>query len=137
MARTFIDLGLPSGTLWATENEPGYHQFDEAVKTFGVNLPSSDAWAELFEHCSRKWDWQRKGFLLTGTNGNTLFLNASGSQFVGWGYDGCYWTSNSGIKKHRTEAISLLFNDAGFLPRLFSPRSHELAVRLCKPAGAQ
>jgi len=26
MAHEFIDLGLPSGTLWPTKNEPGYHR---------------------------------------------------------------------------------------------------------------
>lgn len=137
MKTQYIDLGLPSGILWATENEPGYHQFNEAIKTFGESLPSSDAFAELFTYCSRKWDWKRKGLLLTGPNGNTLFLNAAGSRFGGDGFDGCYWTSDAGFGKHDSKAKSLLFNDAGFLPCLFSLRTHELAVRLCKPAGAQ
>ena len=80
--KKWVDLGLPSGRLWATENEPGYHQYDEAVKTFGKQLPSVEAWEELFDHCSRKWNWnkRRKGYILTGPNGNTLFLPAYGGQ---------------------------------------------------------
>ncbi len=35
----YIDLGLPSGTLWATENEEGYFTFDEAVEKYGDSLP--------------------------------------------------------------------------------------------------
>lgn len=132
MERTFIDLGLPSGRLWAARNEPDYLRFNEAVMTFGERLPSSDAFAELFEYCSRKWDWKRKGFLLTGPNGNTLFLNAAGSRYVGCGLDGCYWTSDAGVDGHDSKAISLLFNDAGFIPRLSSSRTHEFAIRLCK-----
>ena len=30
----FIDLGLPSGRLWATENEEGYCTYDEAKEKF-------------------------------------------------------------------------------------------------------
>lgn len=76
MALTFIDLGLPSGTLWATENAAvngkTYFNFDEAIEAFGDMLPSAEAWKELFNQCSRKWNKRRKGYVLTGPNGNTL-----------------------------------------------------------------
>lgn len=35
----FVDLGLPSGKLWAAINAPGFYTFDKAVDTFGDKLP--------------------------------------------------------------------------------------------------
>ena len=42
----FVDLGLPSGKLWATENikdengDEAFFSFDDSVNAFGKNLPS-------------------------------------------------------------------------------------------------
>ena len=80
----FIDLGLPSGMLWAAENikdEDGneaYVSFDKAVETFGNKLPTKEDWKELFEHCIHQYDEERKGLVLTGPNGNAIFLPAEG-----------------------------------------------------------
>ena len=35
----FVDLGLPSGTLWKTKNEPSLYTYDKSVTK--LNLPSS------------------------------------------------------------------------------------------------
>ena len=95
--KKWVDLGLPSGRLWAAKNEPGYHQFDEAVKTFGNQLPPIEDWEELFKKCKRTWDKDRKGYLLTGPNGNSLFLpaegNKSGDEVNRVGSHGYYWSS--------------------------------------------
>lgn len=48
----FIDLGLPSGRLWATENEEGYYTYDEAKENFGELLPKPEAFQELWESVS-------------------------------------------------------------------------------------
>lgn len=103
----FLDLGLPSGKLWATENASldgkTHFDFDEAVKTFGDMLPSKDAWKELFNQCSREWNKNRKGYILTGPNGNTLFLPADGYKDflrnkIGYIGSGFYWSSSpSGV----------------------------------------
>ena len=80
----FIDLGLPSGKLWATENikdEDGneaYVSFDKAVETFGAKLPTKEDWKELFENCIDQYDEERKGLVLVGPNGNAIFLPAEG-----------------------------------------------------------
>lgn len=95
----WIDLGLPSGTLWADRNADGYHTYDEAVSKFGDNLPSARQMAELMECCGIKWDDERKGISVAGRNGNSIFLPALGyrgkdSQNVyGKGEYGHYWTS--------------------------------------------
>jgi len=101
---TFIDLGLPSGKLWATENvkdengNESHFTFDEAVQTFGKNLPSKEDWKELFENSTCKWNKKKKGYDVTGPNGNTIFLPAAGYR-VGAGVYyvgsyGSYWSSS-------------------------------------------
>ena len=141
MARTFIDLGLPSGTLWATENEPGYHQFDKAVETFGEMLPTIEAWQEIIKNCKRKWDDKRDGHTYTGPNGNTIFLPAAGLQY--WDHDtkklidttyeddiyGYYWSSSIHDK---TTAYNICFYNGAVYPQDNSTRYHGFSVRLCK-----
>ena len=100
----FIDLGLPSGKLWATENfkdengNEAYYTFDDAVQTFGENLPSREDWKELFNICSYKWNKKKKGYDVTGPNSNSIFLPAAGyrsdvsMKYIG--SDGYYWSSS-------------------------------------------
>ena len=153
----YVDLGLPSGTLWATcnvgasapedygdyfawgETEPkdyydwstykwcngskntltkycndssyGFNGFvdnkteldsedDAAYVNWGPSwrMPSYDQIVELCNNCT--WQWTQRngvnGRLVTGPNGNTLFLPAAGDR---WGDSldnvgsyGCYWS---------------------------------------------
>lgn len=58
MERTFIDLGLPSGILWAIRPLKGKYSHSEAMKLpaqYGLpdcHLPSLEEIRELIEHCS-------------------------------------------------------------------------------------
>jgi hypothetical protein len=136
MTLTFIDLGLPSGTLWATENEPGYKLFGkELVKAYGDQLPPIKAWEELFKNCDRTRDNDRKGYLLTGPNGNTLFVPDAGYKNIpGHGF---YWSSSP--YGYGVDTARLAYYSSG----LIDPQDYEdspllgFSVRLCKPAGAQ
>ena len=148
--RDYVDLGLPSGTKWATcnvgasspeeygdyfawgETEPKdtynwdtYFDSDDDGDTFnkynnngGLTelLPEDDAAAvnwggswrmptkaqqdELREYCTREWTTLNgvNGTLVTGPNGNTIFLPAAGLRWyddfgsgVSYGY---YWSSS-------------------------------------------
>lgn len=91
----YVDLKLPSGTLWKNTNE-GYHTYDEAIYKFGNRLPSETQWDELRSECS--WTWAGSGYNVTGKNGATIYLPAEGfrncegkTDFVGVG--GNYWSS--------------------------------------------
>lgn len=70
----WIDLGLPSGTLWAKEDVEGTMAFLSAKKTLGVHLPSKIDAEELRENCIREWDDRAYALKLTGPNGNTIYL---------------------------------------------------------------
>ena len=145
----WVDLGLPSGTLWATRNvgasspedygdyfawgettpksyfywnnymwsdtegcelyryngDDGKMVLDPADDAACANYPngrtpSIDQFNELMTQCS--WQWTTRndvgGVLLTGPNGNTMFLPATGqydcSTPIGMGSQGDYWSRN-------------------------------------------
>lgn len=77
IAQGYVDLGLPSGTLWKKENEGRkYYTYDEAISKFGDNLPTKEQFEELNSEC--EWIWVRKGYEIIGPNGNSIFLPAAG-----------------------------------------------------------
>lgn len=112
-----VDLGLPSGTLWADRNlgankpeelgnyfrfgevipftkESGEYEYpyptdniagtenDAATHNLGkpYKMPSIEQLKELFSICKKQWTSQNgvAGCKLTGPNGNSIFLPASG-----------------------------------------------------------
>ena len=100
----YVDLGLPSGTKWKTVNEPypndahGFYTYDEAMEKFGSNLPTKEQFEELEEKCIWTWDDTKQGYQVTGPNGNSIFLPASGFRGCDGGVNvvgsyGYYWSS--------------------------------------------
>jgi len=136
----YVDLGLPSGTLWATCNlgasnpedngdyfvwgstKPGrpernkpfsyneipplvlHYDYDAAYEIWGPEwcIPTESQLKELKEKC--KWDSTtmngRNGYLITGKNGNSIFLPFAGfydSYYInlnGKGTDGRYFSKS-------------------------------------------
>ena len=133
-AFTFIDLGLPSGRLWATENAPGHYTFGEAVDTFGELLPKASAMEELYVKCNCAWNDEKKGLDIIGPNGSTIFLPAAGytrqSQDIkAKDKDGNYWTR---MPRSQTSAIYLGFRSRDVYPVYKGNRSFGFSVRPCK-----
>ena len=110
----YVDLGLPSGTRWATTNvgamkcnQNGLHFTFEHAKTDGQwggdwRMPGIPEYQELLRVC--QWEWTKEGvsqgYMVTGPNGNKLFLPAAGyikpdGSFAGGltGQLAGYWTS--------------------------------------------
>ena len=154
----YVDLGLPSGTLWATRNvgasapedygdyfawgetEPNDYYYWSSYKwcngsettmtkycnksNYGYNglvdnkveldpeddaayvnlgplwrMPTKEQVEELCDYCN--WAWTQRngvqGYVLTGPNGNTLFLPAAGERYkdrlMSEGIVGNYWSS--------------------------------------------
>lgn len=79
--RQYVDLGLPSGTLWATENEKGWYSTQLANSRIGEKMPTAQQFKELINEC--RWDWEGDeyggtGYTVIGHNGNSIFLPANG-----------------------------------------------------------
>lgn len=105
----YVDLGLPSGNLWATCNVGAsksykygkYYNYDEALdlQTNKELLPSKEDWEELKNNCTFTWTTRNgvSGASILGTNGNNIFLPAageySGSSYFGDGKYGDYQSS--------------------------------------------
>ena len=95
-AQSFVDLGLPSGTKWKTQNQTGLYTYDDAISKFGNRLPTKDQWNELIIECV--WEWTGSGYKVTGPNGNSITLPAEGCRdcdgsVSNVGSTGYYWSS--------------------------------------------
>ncbi len=141
----FVDLGLPSGRLWATENAPGYYNFNTAADIFADYLPKGAAMVELLEECKVEWNDQKKGLDITGPNGNSIFLPAAGYVFPGETvvaddeFFGYYWTrmayipnSDSYAGISQAYARYLGFYSGNVLPSDYYNRSGGFSVRPCR-----
>ena len=74
----WVDLGLPSRTLWKSENETGYYSYNKALKKYGEKNPTDRQWWELMVHSTFVWDSIKKGYKVVGPNGNSIFIPALG-----------------------------------------------------------
>ena len=125
----YVDLGLPSGTLWKSKNEKGmYYTYDEAVSQFGDKLPTREQFAELQAFCT--WTWNGKGYVVKGDNGNSIILPAAGRRncngdvrYVGT-YGG-YWSSTP----YNSDYAWFLDFDSSKVLRSYNDRCLGLSVR--------
>lgn len=133
----WVDLGLPSRRLWAAENAviDGKHHFtyDEAVRVFGEDLPVIEKWQELCDNCSWVWDDVRKGYTVTGPNGNCIFLPAAGWYYASAVYHGgkndSYWSASPRGDRF-AHSVSFLGDNVN--PRNIGNRREGFSVRLCR-----
>ena len=100
----YVDLGLPSGTLWKAENEDcGLISYDQAYNFYGSSLPTKEQLEELKNYCL--WTWTGNGYNVKGKNGESIFLPAAGFRVCGGGVslvgsDGYYWSSTPNGSEH-------------------------------------
>ena len=132
----YVDLGLPSGTLWKEQNEPGYYTYDEAVGRYGDRLPSIKMLEELEVLC--KWVWIDSAYLVTGPNGNSIVLNAAGyhlcdGEIIEGGNDGRYWSSTPD-RENLDEAWFLDIGSDGVSEASYG-RCRKYSVRLTQKAS--
>ena len=116
---SYVDLGLPSGTLWKAENEEGLMDFNTAKKKFKKRMPAISQWEELLKYCA--WSWTGNGYEVIGPNGAMIFIPAAGYRNVSGqigkvGIFGNYWSSTI---KNKEEAWRF-----GFEPDKMSMATH-------------
>lgn len=107
----YVDLGLPSQTLWYSKNEIGFFTYEEAVNKYGNQIPSYEQLSELEMYCT--WTWAENGYIVTGKNGNAIFLPALGYRECGgkivYVYKNAHYWSRTPISDR--SAHCLFFND--------------------------
>ena len=75
-AQSYFDLGLPSGTLWKSANEPGLYTYPSARYYFKTSLPTRAQVRELLYNCT--WKWIGKGYKVTGPNQKYIYFPFKG-----------------------------------------------------------
>ncbi len=114
----YVDMGLPSGTMWKSTNEEcGLITYEEAMDCYANNLPNKEQWEELVGYCS--WTWTGRGYKVTAPNKQTLFFSAEGfysdnkkKKKEGEGTCGIYWSSTRLlVQKNRGVSWGLRFNN--------------------------
>lgn len=136
-AKIYVDLGLPSGTLWADRNEHaeepnksgiycGWNFYEIIIPPYnpmGIDLPSKEQFEELINEC--KWTSVDNGYSIEGKNGAKIFLpccgtiinvqdvyNNNGTHKEPFLKDdfGFYWSRDCTKKFPKINAYSLYFN---------------------------
>ena len=93
----YVDLGLPSGTLWKEQNEiDGFCTYEQAIALYGNSLPTKEQIEELKLIC--KWTWTGSGYEVEGPSGASITLPAAGyrdcyGSVLNVGSDGYFWSS--------------------------------------------
>ncbi len=131
--KAYIDLGLPSGTLWCNLNEEGLYTHDDAVIRFGDAIPTTEQWKELRNSC--QWTWEENGYKITGPNGASITLSAAGRRLCDGTPergDGYYWSATPFVK----DKLTLTFDELFFTPctiyLYYSSPCNEHSVRLIR-----
>lgn len=84
----YVDLGLPSGTLWSADFEIDgedviYHPYEDAEK---YGIPTKEQFNELLESC--KWEFKyissnAREYTCIGPNGNHIVFSSRGYKLAG------------------------------------------------------
>ena len=131
-AQGWIDLGLPSGTLWKDQNEAGgFYSYDQAMAKFGSSLPTKEQLEELKNSC--RWTRNGNGYKVEGPSGESIVLPAAGCRYcdgsVGYvGSRGYYWSSTPNGSEY---AWNLRFGSGEVSMRSYF-RCYSLSVRLVR-----
>lgn len=99
----FVDLGLPSGTLWASDyvkNSEGKVCYLPYAEAKGYPLPSIEQWKELEKYCHLVGRYGKKTFDCVGPNGNIISFLFTG-----------YFNSTKKVEQ-KTAYLWLLSKDA-------------------------
>ena len=80
----WVDLGLPSGTLWAKDDVGGKTSFMAARQSYGAHMPSKRDARELKECCAKEWNEKEHTLVLTGPNGNSISFPCKESNKSYW-----------------------------------------------------
>lgn len=77
----FVDLGLPSGTLWSSmrlKNAQNITIVLPYIEASKLNIPTKEQFEELFMECHHRYNYYKSteidGLIFTGKNGNSILI---------------------------------------------------------------
>ena len=135
----YVDLGLPSGTLWRSYNEgggdygDGLYTYDQAKSKFGNKLPTKSQLEELCYNC--QWHWNGNEYVVTGPNGQSITMPLTGyrensGNLKNSGITANYWSRN--IRKEASYKSWKLYFRSDHREICSWPRKDYHAVRLIR-----
>ena len=133
----FVDLGLPSGTLWAKENmiEDNNCVYEPYTIALRNNIPTKDQCSELFSSCQFK---QYDGVIYgIGPNGNSITFPHTGYKKIGKEENSdsnlasYFWIKNEDEESdHNAASLGYHYRVMKSIDSLFS--GYKLPIRLVK-----
>ena len=115
----YVDLGLPSGTLWATdfEKEEGNRMYLPYGKAALLNIPTIEQWDELYKSC--RWECVTPNrsqtdsticeVLCVGPNGNVLKFERTGmyeiTDNISDGYEIYFWLIDNEEESEKNSVV--------------------------------
>lgn len=129
----YVDLGLPSGTIWKNTNEYEQDSINEILLKYELSMPTKEQWQELIDYCT--WTWEGSGIKITASNGNSIYLPSP--QHHPFTTSVTYYWSSSKSKDNR---YFLFFDENGVEMRdgtLGSITGKLEFVRLVKPINSE
>lgn len=118
--KNFVDLGLPSKTLWGIYNDPEMITLTDATRIgYGPFLPTKEQVQELKSECLWIFDKEKNGFTVSGKNGNNIFLPLRDEVFGFYHTssminDNHYWAFSID-EIHKGELFPSLINSVAFV----------------------
>lgn len=84
----YVDLGLPSGTLWASDYEKsdGKYIYLPYEKAKHMNLPTEEQWQELQDFCKIFYSWDYGEGKLINCKATCISPNGNSITFFATGY---------------------------------------------------
>ena len=123
----YVDLGLPSGTKWATCNAGastpsgvGYYLNMNEARECGWHLPTKQDFDELLDENNCRWEWTTENGIngykvISKMNGNSIFLPAAayrdGTSSGDPGVNGNYWSATPVEERPNDAVYYLLFDE--------------------------
>lgn len=135
----YIDLGLPSGTLWASDyikkdGEVLFLPYRDAIDEF--NLPTDEQIDELKDYCeiSLVEDYDIKTYICLGPSGKTISFTPHGYQTPSENYDmdnAYFWTNDNDKLIESSKRTAKIYNQ-GSLTTVFLFPGYKIPIRTVK-----
>ena len=134
----FVDLGLPSRTLWSSSyerigEEKLYLPYDKAKE---MNIPTEDQWSELRNEC--RWFIDSDKLYCIGPNGNSIHFERTGyisikknKEIADWSF---FWIKNKEENGNECYSAKMSWHTASDERRYSTFRGYSLPIRLVRNA---
>ena len=134
----FVDLGLPSGTLWSSSyekigEERLYLPYDKAKE---MNIPTENQWMELRKEC--RWSIDSDILYCIGPNGNSIHFERTGyisikknKEIPDWSF---FWIKNEEEDGNECLSAKMSWHTASDERCLSTFRGYSLPIRLVRNA---